>query len=179
MNAHLLKDYVTDDPHCLHCGYEFERNVHYFLECPKYTRQRDILSQQFCDISVPFLINLFINGSSEYSHNLNCKIIPYVHNYIKSSRHFWHFCNIFFSFLPTGWIDWSILNACMDVCFGGFCKCMCVCVEPVQLQKSFHSIIQQNSYINYFYVNLITILSYLQIIYTVISFVFLLGRGPT
>ena len=44
LNAHLLKDNLTDDPHCLHCGYEFEGNVHYFLECPKYTQQRDFLS---------------------------------------------------------------------------------------------------------------------------------------
>ena len=111
----LMARIFNEDPHCLHWGYEFEGNVHYFLEYPKYTQQRDILSQQFCDIGVPFQINFILNGSSEYSHNLNCKIISYVHNYINSSSHFWHFCNIFFP-LPTGWIDWSILDACMYVC---------------------------------------------------------------
>ena len=35
LNAHLFKDYLIDYPHCLHCGYEFEGNVHYFLECQK------------------------------------------------------------------------------------------------------------------------------------------------
>ena len=98
LNAHLLKDYLTDDPHCSHCGYEFKWNVHYFLECPKYSQQRDILSQQFCDIGVPLQINFILNGSSEYSHNLKCKIISYVHNYIKSSRRFWHFLQHFFSY---------------------------------------------------------------------------------
>ena len=67
----------NEGPHCLHWGYEFEGNVHYFLEYPKYTQQRDILSQQFCDIGVPFQINFILNGSSEYSHNLNCEIISY------------------------------------------------------------------------------------------------------
>ena len=64
MNAHLFKDYLTDNPHCLHCSYEFEGNVHYFLECPKYIQQRDILLQQFCDIGVPFYIYFIQNVQS-------------------------------------------------------------------------------------------------------------------
>ena len=63
LNAHFLKDHLTDDPYCLHCGYEFEGNAHYFLECPKYTQQRDILLQQSCDIGVPFQINFILNAS--------------------------------------------------------------------------------------------------------------------
>ena len=119
-------------------------NVHYFLECPKYTQQRDILSQQFCDIGVPFQINFILNGSWEYSYNLNCKIISYVYNYITSSRRFWHFYNIFFShfyffkifFLPTSWIYLSILNACMCLCecrWSVLQMFVCVCVESVDL----------------------------------------------
>ena len=115
LNAHLLKDYLIDDPQCLQCGYEFEVNVHYFLECPKYTQQIYILSQQFWDIGVPFQINFILNGSSEYSHNLNCKIFSYVHNYIKSSRRFWYFCNYFLHFFSNG-LDSLIYIKCMYVC---------------------------------------------------------------
>ena len=84
---------------------------------------------------VLFSDKLILNGSSEYSHNLNCKIISCVLNYIKSSRRFWHLCNFFF-LLPMGWIDWSILNACMYIC---------VCEYRWRVWQ-FHSIIQQNSY---------------------------------
>ena len=83
LNAHLLKDYLTDDPHCLHSSYDFDGNAHYYLECPRYTQQRDILSHQICDIGAPFQINFILSVRSEYLHNLNFKIIFYVHNNIK------------------------------------------------------------------------------------------------
>jgi hypothetical protein len=54
LNAHLMKDHITYDPHCFYCGHDFEDNFHFFLECPKYTQQRNILLQQFRAIDVLF-----------------------------------------------------------------------------------------------------------------------------
>jgi hypothetical protein len=65
----------------------FEDNFHFF-ECPKYTQQRNILLQQFRAIEVPFQIDYILYGSSEYAYNLNCKIICYVLNFIRLTKHF-------------------------------------------------------------------------------------------
>ena len=123
LNAHLMKDYLTDDPHCLHCGYVCIISLNAQIYSAKRYSLTEIL-WHWC----PFQINFILNGSSEYSHNLNCKIISYAHNYIKSSRSFWHFCNIFF-FSSNG-LDWLIYIKCMYACvfLEGFAMCVCVCV---------------------------------------------------
>ena len=79
LNSHLMKDHITYDSHCFYCGHDCEDNFHFFIECPKYTQQRNILLQQFRAIDVPFQIDYILYGSSEYTYNLNCKIISYVH----------------------------------------------------------------------------------------------------
>jgi hypothetical protein len=88
LNPHLMIDHITDDPHCFHCGHNFEDNIHFFLVCPKYTQQRNILLQQFRAIDVPFQINYILYCSSEYSYSLNCKIISYVHNFFRLPKRF-------------------------------------------------------------------------------------------
>jgi hypothetical protein len=45
-----------------------------------------IFFEQFRAIDVPFQIDYIQYGSSEYSYNLNCKIISYVHNFIRLSK---------------------------------------------------------------------------------------------
>lgn len=46
------------------------------------------ISNELSDISVPFHINYILYGSSEFSYNLNCKIVSYVHSYIIASKRF-------------------------------------------------------------------------------------------
>jgi hypothetical protein len=79
-----MKDHITDDPHCFHCGHDFEDNVHFFLVIPKYTQQRNILLQQFRAIDVPFQIDYVQNIHIPYIVN----IISYIHNFLRLPKRF-------------------------------------------------------------------------------------------
>ena len=125
----------------------------------------------------PFSDKLILNGSSEYSHNLNCKIISCVHNYIKSSRRFWQFCNIFSSF---NWLNWLIYIKCMYVYV---CECrwrvlqfhMCI------IQQNSHKLVVCKPYCNSEYIYLQIILLHVSVMFCIRFFLLdhVFGRGST
>lgn len=94
------------------------KEISFFFECPRYTQQRVQLFNQFNDISVPFHINYILYGSSDFSYNLNCKILSYVHSYIIASKRFWLLLLIStlfnYCFLQIGWIM-KTLYLCLSV----------------------------------------------------------------
>ena len=90
-----ILNFNSKSPICL-CGLEDETTVHYFLCCPHYQSQRNILISDISEIicsDVTVLLNDHLNqilmyGNNVYIPNCNKLIIEQFILFIKSSRRF-------------------------------------------------------------------------------------------
>lgn len=72
LNAHL-KSFLSDVQLCGKCGYYIEDTKHYFMKCPYYNFERNILVNKFDNICVDFELESLLRGKSQYSYKLNCE----------------------------------------------------------------------------------------------------------
>ena len=95
LNYHLHRIGIKQSPACS-CGFINESRSHYFLYCPNYAAQRQILLTSAACIA-PNLWSrlsdwqkseLFISGSSLLSDEQNCHIFYQVQYFIKNSNRF-------------------------------------------------------------------------------------------
>ena len=86
LNSHLYSLHVSDSPACL-CGHNVEDCSHYLLDCPFYLIPRQKMLQSLSEyIDVQNLrLELLLNGSEEYSFNVNCEIFKHVQSFIRES----------------------------------------------------------------------------------------------
>jgi hypothetical protein len=78
--------HVINNPYC-QCGQAIENAKHFFLDCPLYTPERDILInhiQRITDITVEHLLY----GNSLLSLADNKRVFDAVHDFIKNSKRF-------------------------------------------------------------------------------------------
>ena len=89
-NHHLKADLhrvnIVPNPIC-DCGIDIENAGHYFFFCTQYNDQRDNL---FSALNfIPFVdLDLLLNCSSDFNHELNKRAILAVIKYIKDTRRF-------------------------------------------------------------------------------------------
>ena len=83
LNSHLYSLHVCGSPACL-CGHNVEDCSHYLLDCPFYLIPRQKMLQSLSEyIDVQNLrLELLLNGSEEYSFNVNCEIFKHVQSFI-------------------------------------------------------------------------------------------------
>ena len=86
LNGHLHKIGVVESPACS-CGAASESVWHYFLTCPRYIVDRDVLHTTVSSIA-PFSLNTILFGSSECNLDQNAIIFTAVHDFIKKSERF-------------------------------------------------------------------------------------------
>ena len=86
LKADLHRVNIVPNPIC-DCGIDIENAGHYFFFCTQYNDQRDNL---FSALNfIPFVnLDLLLNGSSDFNHELNKRAILAVIKYIKDTRRF-------------------------------------------------------------------------------------------
>ena len=88
LNDHLFSHiHVIDDPACA-CGHARENNRHFFLECPLYTNQRDVLMDSLHRIDFDTKLTDLLYGSSEYNCSKNTEAFKLIQVYIKDTGRF-------------------------------------------------------------------------------------------
>lgn len=88
LTAHLNSHFLSDVQQCGKCGYYIEDTKHYFMKCPYYNFERNILINKLNDIGVDFELETFSWGKSQYSYKLKCDFFSIVHEFIKSTKRF-------------------------------------------------------------------------------------------
>jgi hypothetical protein len=88
LNDHLYSFiHVVDSPACL-CGNHRENNKHYFLECPLYFIERNVMFAQLTLLNFhPTLSNLLFGDASQ-SDEINKKAFLIIQDYIMTTRRF-------------------------------------------------------------------------------------------
>ena len=86
LNADLFRVNLKMDPSCL-CGHPFEDAIHFFLECPLYQIDRNILIDNINNI-VPFTIEYLLFGCDNLSDELNLDVFKSVHKFIRHTCRF-------------------------------------------------------------------------------------------
>ena len=86
LKADLHRVNIVPNPIC-DCGIDIENAGHYFFFCTQYNDQRDNL---FSALNFILFVNLdlLLNGSSDFDHELNKRAILAVIKYIKDTRRF-------------------------------------------------------------------------------------------
>ena len=86
LKAELHRVNIVPNPIC-DCGIDIENAGHYFFFCTQYNDQRDNL---FSALNFILFVNLdlFLNGSSDFNHELNKRAILAVIKYIQDTRRF-------------------------------------------------------------------------------------------
>ena len=85
LNNDLFLKRICDSPYC-RCG-AIENAFHFFLNCPKYARQRaDLIHNVSQHITISLCVLLF--GDSTLSTQTNTTIFEAVHKYIRDSKRF-------------------------------------------------------------------------------------------
>ncbi len=87
LNSHLYSLHVSESPACL-CGHNVEDCSHYLLECPLYMIPRQKMLQSLAQhIDVQNLrLDTLLNGSEDYTFNVNCEIFKHVQLFILESE---------------------------------------------------------------------------------------------
>ena len=81
----LFNKNILDSPYCL-CG-EIENAAHFFLKCPRFTAQRNVLMNEISQHSqVSLKIILF--GNSSLNNETNTSIFSSVHSYLSTTKRF-------------------------------------------------------------------------------------------
>ena len=99
LNAQLFLYIKAVNPDCPHCAGTPESIVHFFLNCPHYTQQRDLMLQRLDalqnthDIEISNLppkekIKIFLQGGSKYDLTINSAIFTEIQNFIEASQRF-------------------------------------------------------------------------------------------
>lgn len=81
----LFSKNIIDDPFC-QCG-EIGDSYHFFFNCNRFSRQRNILKDELQQITTVTLSTL-LYGDSCLSDETNAKIFKLVHEYISSTKRF-------------------------------------------------------------------------------------------
>ena len=87
-NDHLYSHiHVVDSPACA-CGHPRENNKHFFLQCPLFDNERQILMDGLNHID--FLVNLknLLFGSENYSEEVNGIAFELIQVFIKNTGRF-------------------------------------------------------------------------------------------
>ena len=89
LNFHLFSKNCSDTPNCSHCLIA-ETPIHYFLECPKYTNQRNLLLEDLTTLcpDTPITINLLLHGKYNSNTNINKLILQAISQYIELTDRF-------------------------------------------------------------------------------------------
>ena len=86
LNAHLKNHFLSDIQSCQKCGFHTEDTEHYFINCPSYNVERNILVKKLNDIDVVFELDALLRRKCQNSYQTTCKIFSYVQEFIKSSK---------------------------------------------------------------------------------------------
>ena len=87
LKGHLFQMHVIDDPRCV-CGYDIEDALHYFMQCPLYLRQREILFLRCQSLDISLSIDVALKGSKSLSHADNVILVNHVFDYICDTGRF-------------------------------------------------------------------------------------------
>lgn len=79
LNAHLKSLRLSDVQLCGKCGYFIEDTKHYFMNCPYYTFERNILINELNNIGVDFEFQTLLRGKSQNSYKINFEIVSIDH----------------------------------------------------------------------------------------------------
>ena len=85
LNADLSRIHVIDNYKCI-CGFSFEDDIHYFLECPLYPNERRTLLSDCDDVNI--IIETLLFGNDDNSYDVNSKIFGKVRTFINQSKRF-------------------------------------------------------------------------------------------
>ena len=87
LNADLcFKLHVRDNPSCI-CGASCENDFHFFIQCPCYTEQRNVLRSAIAHLS-PLQLNTLLHGDSNLTLDQNKVVFDAVHTFIKTTERF-------------------------------------------------------------------------------------------
>ena len=78
--------FVKDNPSCS-CGDPIENSLHYFLKCPLYAAQRELLLEKL-DFIDDVSLNILLYGDERWSFDDNVIIFTSVQDYIKQTHRF-------------------------------------------------------------------------------------------
>ena len=88
LNQDMYKIGVMSSPTCA-CGISSENAYHYFFECSRFTRERNILQMSIlCLPGATFTLNTLLHGGTKCSKGNNKIIFEAVHSYIVSTARF-------------------------------------------------------------------------------------------
>ena len=99
LNAQLFLYIKAVNPDCPHCSGIPESIDHFFLNCPHYTQQRDLMLQRLTalqnthDIEITNLppkqkIQIFLQGGSKFKFIINSAIFTEIQNFIEATKRF-------------------------------------------------------------------------------------------
>ena len=85
LNAHLFLLHVKDSPSCA-CGFNFEDCEHYFMQCPLFLVQRQILQTKLQTIGLGLVsCDILLYGSANLDVETNYEIFSAVHEFIRDT----------------------------------------------------------------------------------------------
>ena len=85
LNEHLFSKNVISDPYCA-CG-AIESTKHFFFECQRYNRIRNVMLTNLARYCVPNASNILF-GVANMDYQTNCQILASVLKFIQDSQRF-------------------------------------------------------------------------------------------
>ena len=104
LNQQRHKYRFIDSGRCSSCNFIREDAQHYFLKCPTYATQREVMLREICQNLAPNInpnlllpqstdefrefLEIILNGSTQSDFDTNRKIFDVIHSFIHTSRRF-------------------------------------------------------------------------------------------
>ena len=95
LNDHRFSYNLIENRYCPNCPRKIENNMHFFLDCPQYAAQRQILMQSISGVLTDYItfgkrhkINIVLTGSQNINNETNSKLQTIVECYITDTHRF-------------------------------------------------------------------------------------------